>query len=136
MTTLPVLPDLVAAGVTTPNFIDRLVSYAKPGSSAVWVVRWNGRIRAIQGVGFFYSRESARGAVIKWLRETGRWCFSGHHDVIRRLPRNWSYKKSYRDFITQLLTHMEETGMIEYVELQPALDSAVRPSDAPQALIG
>lgn len=136
METLPLLPDLTAAGVSTEAFVEALISYARASTSATWVVRWNGRIRPIQGIGFFYSRESAHSAVVKWLRDAGRWCLSSNGAVRNRLAKNWSYKKAYREFIERLITHMEETGMIEYVELQPAAANAIRPPDAPQVLIG
>lgn len=136
MATQPSLPDLLAAGVSTDDFITRLVAYTGPRNSPVWVVRWNGRIRAIQGLGFFNSRDAARSAVIKWLRDSGRWAFSGHHDIIRRLPRNWSYKKAYRTFIDQLVIFFEETGQLEYVELQAPAPGVTRPEDSPRTLIG
>lgn len=136
MATLPSLPDLTNAGVTTEDFITRLTNYTGLRSSPIWVVRWNGRIRTIQGLGFFNSRESARSSVIKWLRDSGRWAFSGHHDIICRLPRNWSYKKVYRTFIDQLVDFLEETGRLEYVEIQAPAPGVTPPDESPRTLIG
>ena len=135
MATLPSLPDLTNAGVTTEDFIARL-TYIGQRASSIWVVRWNGRIRAIRGMAFFNSRESARNEVVKWMRDSGRWAYSRHSDVSARLARNWGYKKSYRTFMDQLVDFLEETGRIEYVELQAPAPGVTRPSDTPQALIG
>lgn len=136
MATQPLLPDLAAAGVSTEDFIARLMNYTGQRSTSIWVVRWNGRIRAIQGLGFFNSRDAARSTVIKWLRDAGRWSFSGHHDIIRRLPRGWGYKKAYRTFIDQLVELFENTGQLEYVEIQAPAPTATNPGDSSRTLIG
>ncbi|RTL07704.1 hypothetical protein EKK58_00760 [Candidatus Dependentiae bacterium] len=135
MATLPSLPDLTVGGVSPEFFLERLKAYAGTRHGALWVVRWNGRIRSIQGMAFFHSRESAHDAVVKWLRDAGRWALSGHHELTNRLPKNWCYKKAYRTYIDQLVGYLEETAFIEYMELQ---GSAIPdPIPAPtQTLIG
>lgn len=136
MATLPSLSDFTDAGVTTEDFIARLTEYIGQRTSSLWVVRWNGRIRTIRGICFFHSRESAHNEVVKWLRESGRWAYARPHHAASRLTRNWGYKKSYRTFMDQLVDFLEETGRIEYIELQAPAPGVTRPSDTSQALIG
>jgi hypothetical protein len=119
----PQLPDLTKAGITTDAFVDRLFAYVGERTSPLWVVRWRGRIKSIEGIAFFTSRNSAKSQTEKWLRGAGRWALPPHN-LPPTLPKNWCYKKTYRTFITQLLEQLEQEGVVEYVEIQPGIQPA------------
>lgn len=137
---IPTNRDLVAAGKTTQQLVDRLLSDHGPRGRAygTWIVRWRGRIKLIEGVAFFVSRQDAENGVKRWLRSavrdvTSGWQIREHHygssghDPERTLAGNWGYKKSFRDFVDKLADHLIEQGVIQFQELDP-------PASTPNAL--
>ena len=140
---LPTNRDLVAAGKTTQQLLDRLLSDHGPRgrSTGTWIVRWQGRIKLIEGIAFFASRQSAEEGVKRWLRTIvrdascvwqvrSRYGLSGpspESEPERTLASNWGYKKSFRDFVDKLADYLIEQGVIQFQELDP-------PAATPNAL--
>ena len=118
---LPPLPDLQRLGIPTDTLVERILHFNKSRTSAIWVVRWRGRIRTIEGLAFFHSQEDARRMTVKWLRGIGRYV-NFDSEAGRNLPRNWCYKKSYAMFIEKLAEQFENDGIIQYVQLEPGLN--------------
>lgn len=128
---LPENLDLKIVGRSTQALIDLLTSASGiiPRRRATWIVRWKGRVRTIDGVTIFSSRDEAITAVKLWLRKairliTSRWWSHGQRNdnseiTILPLPENWGYKKIYRDFVDRLVDYMISIGLFSFQEIDP-----------------
>ena len=126
--------DLTAIGWTVHDVVNRLQEYVKHPEAPRWVVKWRGRIRAMDGSVTFPSRAGAEKATKMWLRETLRYAMNRvtayanngtEATPVKMLPGNWGYRKSYRDYVDSLFEYLVTEGYFEFVEIEPAL----RPPD-------
>lgn len=129
---LPVNSDLEKAGYTTQQLLNLLLDPTDGipiRTVACWVVRWRGRIKSIEGIAMFDSRERAEAKVKSWMRATVRYLTARHWGnrsalpikegvLVRGLPRNWTYKKIFREFVDRLVNHMVEDGLLAFEEIQ------------------
>lgn len=122
----PELPDFTLNRITTDEFIATLNGYLRVHDHAIWVVRWHGRIRPIAGMCFFETRAQCQSRVQAWLRDAGRYS-TGRLVRYSGLPGNWGRKKAYKTFIDALVVQLEQTGVLEYVQLQPAGTETLAP---------
>ena len=111
------------------SFIDGINQFGTPK----WAIRWRGRLRAINGMGWVGSREQIKQNAITWLRDCvrrkmQRECIAladsyrpGPADGIR-LNKSFPYTKQFRIYVDQLEEYLVSNGTLEYVELEPRLD--------------